>query len=108
VRLLADENFPGEAVAALRQRGHDVAWLHVDAPCSTDPQVLARAQAEGRIVLTFDKDFDEPAFRAGLPATSGVIPFRISTPLGRFRDARAGDGPRKPNGLGRAFCYGRR
>ncbi len=25
MRLLADENFPGEAVKALRSRGHDVA-----------------------------------------------------------------------------------
>ena len=33
-RLLADENVPGAVVAALRQQGHDVAWIHEDAPGS--------------------------------------------------------------------------
>jgi predicted nuclease of predicted toxin-antitoxin system len=77
MRILANENFPGDAVAALRERGHDVAWVRADAPGSSDRDVLARAQAEDRIVITFDKDFGELAFRRGLPASSGVILFRI-------------------------------
>lgn len=80
MRILANENFPGDAVEALRARGHDVAWVRTDAPGSSDPQVLALAQAEGRILATFDKDFGELAFRSGLPAASGVVLFRISTP----------------------------
>jgi predicted nuclease of predicted toxin-antitoxin system len=68
VRLLADENFPGVAVAALRSRGHDVAWIRTDAPGSGDRDVLARAEAEGRLLITFDKDFGELAFRLRLPA----------------------------------------
>ena len=80
MRLLADENVPGDLVAALRERGHDVAWAHTDSPGSRDPEVLARAQAEDRILITFDKDFGELAFRAGLPAASGVVLFRISMP----------------------------
>ncbi len=51
----------------LRHDGHDVAWVRTDAPGSTDQQVLARAVAEDRILLTFDKDFGDLAFRAGLP-----------------------------------------
>jgi predicted nuclease of predicted toxin-antitoxin system len=78
VRILANENFPGDAVVALRERGHDVAWVRTDAPGSSDRDVLARAQAEDRIVITFDKDFGELAFRSGLPATSGIILFRIA------------------------------
>jgi predicted nuclease of predicted toxin-antitoxin system len=78
VRLLANENFPGEAVAALRRRGHDVAWVRTDAPGSSDRVVLARAMAESRILITFDKDFGELAYHAGLPATCGVVLFRIS------------------------------
>jgi hypothetical protein len=31
-------------------------------------------------LLTFDKDFGELAFRAGLPASSGIVLFRISVP----------------------------
>ncbi len=80
MRLLANENFPGDAVAALRDRGHDVAWVRTDAPGSRDTEVLSRAQAEDRIIVTFDKDFGELAFRAGLPATAGIVLFRIATP----------------------------
>lgn len=79
MRILANENFPGEAVTALRERGHDVAWVRTGAPGSSDREVLEQAQAEGRVVITFDKDFGEMAFRWGLPASSGIILFRIST-----------------------------
>jgi predicted nuclease of predicted toxin-antitoxin system len=80
MRILANENLPGDAIAALRQRGHDVAWIREDAPGSSDRQVLRRAEAEARVLLTFDKDFGELAFRAKLPASSGIILFRISAP----------------------------
>jgi predicted nuclease of predicted toxin-antitoxin system len=62
MRILADENFPGGAGAALRERGHDVTWVQSDAPGISDAEVLAHAQAEGRILVTFDKDFGELAF----------------------------------------------
>lgn len=77
-RLLADENVPGAVVAALQQQRHDVAWIHEDAPGSPDPAVLERAQREGRVVVTFDKDFGELAFRRGLAASVGVVLFRIT------------------------------
>lgn len=80
MRILANENFPGDAITALREQGHDVAWVRSDAPGSSDAEVLARAQAEERILVTFDKDFGELAFRSRLPASSGVVLFRISTP----------------------------
>jgi predicted nuclease of predicted toxin-antitoxin system len=75
--LLANENFPLDAVEALRQAGHQVAWVRTDAPGSTDPEVLARAMAERRVLLTFDKDIGELAYRAGLPAGCGVVLFRL-------------------------------
>lgn len=78
--FLANENFPFDAVEALRQNGHDVAWIRVDSPGISDPEVLSRAQAENRILLTFDKDFGELAFRSKLPARSGIILFRIKAP----------------------------
>ncbi len=78
MRILANENFPGDAVTALRQRGHDVAWVRTDSPGISDVEVLERAQRENRIVVTFDKDFGELAFRLKLPALSGIILFRIS------------------------------
>ena len=80
MRILANENFPEAAIAALRARGHDVAWVRTDAPGSSDRQVLARAQAEDRILVTFDKDFGELAFYSNLPASCGIVLFRISAP----------------------------
>jgi len=77
MRILANENFPGDTVAVLRQRGHDVAWVRMDASGSSDQQVLRRAQEEDRLLVTFDKDFGELAFRFELPASSGIILFRI-------------------------------
>jgi predicted nuclease of predicted toxin-antitoxin system len=78
MRILANENFPEDAVMALRRAGHDVAWIRTDAPGSTDEEVLRRAQVEYRLLVTFDKDFGELAFRAGLPAAAGVVLFRIT------------------------------
>ncbi len=78
MHILADENFPGNAVAALREQGHDVLWVRTHSPGLTDREVLALAQAENRIVITFDKDFGELAFRSGLPASSGIVLFRLA------------------------------
>jgi predicted nuclease of predicted toxin-antitoxin system len=84
MRLLANENFPGDAVTALRQHGHDVAWIRTDSPGVSDIEVLERAQRENRIVITFDKDFGELAFRLRLPALNGIILFRIATPSPQY------------------------
>lgn len=77
LRLLVDENFPGLAVEELRLRGHDVLWIRTVDPGSSDSAVLAYAKNENRILLTFDKDFGELVFRAGLSAFSGILLFRI-------------------------------
>jgi predicted nuclease of predicted toxin-antitoxin system len=79
VRFLADENLPGPAVRMLRERGLDVAWVRDFSPGLADEAVLALSQAEGRVLITFDKDFGELARRRGLPAACGVVLFRIQT-----------------------------
>lgn len=78
MRLLANENFPLDAVEALRAEGHDIAWIREDSRGTSDENILLRAQEENRIVVTFDKDFGELAFRSKLPAQSGVILFRVT------------------------------
>jgi predicted nuclease of predicted toxin-antitoxin system len=78
MHLLANENLPRQAVRALREAGHDVQWIHEDSPGVDDQTVLARAQRENRILITFDKDFGELAFRSGLNIRCGVILFRLS------------------------------
>jgi hypothetical protein len=79
--FLANENFPGDAVSALRAAGHDCIWVRTVAPGARDPDVLAHAMRDNRILLTFDKDFGELAYRSGLPATCGVVLFRMPMPL---------------------------
>jgi len=78
MRILANENFPGEAVAVLRSGGHDVVWVRTDAPGSKDRAILEWGEAEKRLIVTFDKDFGELAYRLRMPASSRVILFRIS------------------------------
>lgn len=80
MRLLANENIPGVAVESLRSHGHDVLWVREQAPGLRDEEVVRRATDEARVLLTFDKDFGELAFRRGLPASSGVILCRFLAP----------------------------
>lgn len=68
---------PRLTVDALRAAGHDVIWARTDMAGSSDAAVLSRAQVEGRILLTHDKDFGDLAFRANLPATCGIILIRL-------------------------------
>jgi predicted nuclease of predicted toxin-antitoxin system len=44
----------------------------------SDEVILARAQAEKRVLVTHDKDFGELTFRSGLSAACGVILFRLA------------------------------
>lgn len=78
MRLLANENFPYDAVMALRENGHDVAWIRTESPGSRDEDILARAKRESRVLVTFDKDFGELAFHSKLLASCGIILFRIT------------------------------
>lgn len=79
-RFLADENFPGDAVRGMRDRGLDVAWVCEDQSGAADDKVLSRSQAEQRVLLTFDKDFGELVFRRGVHCSAGVVLFRIKLP----------------------------
>jgi predicted nuclease of predicted toxin-antitoxin system len=78
VRLLANENFPERLVAALRQSGHDVAWIREGHRRLPDSAILALAHSATHIVATFDKDFGALAFEAKRPARAGIILIRIN------------------------------
>jgi predicted nuclease of predicted toxin-antitoxin system len=89
MNLLANENFPGKAVEALRAEGHDVLWARTDMAGAEDEAILSRARTESRVVITFDKDFGELAYRLGMPATCGVILFRFALSSPEFAANRA-------------------
>jgi predicted nuclease of predicted toxin-antitoxin system len=76
MRLL-DENFPRPVIQVLRRLGHDVLWARTDCQGLTGLALLERAEADGRILLTLDKDFWQLALQRRLPLSrSGVILFR--------------------------------
>jgi len=72
VKLLLDSCVWGGAAARLRAAGHDVVWSG-DWPADPgDEEILARALAEGRVLVTLDKDFGELAIVRELPHT-GIL-----------------------------------
>ncbi len=78
--FLADENFPLDAADRLREAGHDIAAVVRDSPGTSDEAVIERAVREGRVILTFDRDYGgllyaEP--RGASPVPPGVIYFRF-------------------------------
>ena len=77
MRFLANENFPRAVVDALRVANHDTAWVREEAPGSSDEAVLDWAVRDGRVLLTFDKDFGALVFRGGASASRGVVLFRV-------------------------------
>jgi predicted nuclease of predicted toxin-antitoxin system len=80
MRFLLNENVPLSVVQSLKTVGHDVLWARQAMPGASDSRVLERAMAEGRILVTFDKDFGELVYRAGRQASAGVVLFRIPQP----------------------------
>ena len=62
----------------LRRASWDVVAIAELHPGISDEAVAAMCSEEGRVLLTFDKDFGELLFRRGLEANSGTILFRVT------------------------------
>ncbi len=75
-KFLANENVAGSAVDAVRQAGFDMTWVKDRAAGASDETVMGMALAEGRVLVTFDKDFGEMAYRRGQDASCGVVLLR--------------------------------
>jgi len=78
MRVIANENVAGTAIRRLRQNGHDVLSVKESMQGADDESILQRAETEQRLVVTHDKDFGELAYRYRLPASCGIILFRLS------------------------------
>lgn len=87
MRFLTNENVAASVVARLREAGHDVLSAKESMRGRPDRDILATAVAETRILVTFDKDFGELAFRSALPMACGVVLFRM-TGRGRNQDVQ--------------------
>jgi predicted nuclease of predicted toxin-antitoxin system len=72
MRFLADENVSRFVIERIRACGLDVMSIGETRPGAPDKDVLEAAGAEGRILITEDRDFGELVIRQRL-AVSGVI-----------------------------------
>ena len=77
MKFLLDENVEHRIATFLTTVGYDVTTITNNyAPGMSDRAVLQQAVAEGRILITNDRDFGELIFKEQLPH-SGVIYFRL-------------------------------
>jgi len=76
-KFIANENIPIRVVRQLRDEGVDVVSVLEKEAGMSDESVIAVAKNEGRIVLTFDKDFGEKVFKEKRQV-EGVILLRFS------------------------------
>jgi predicted nuclease of predicted toxin-antitoxin system len=58
--------------APLKSAGHDVSWAGDWPRDPGDEEILSRAHAERRVLVTLDKDFGELAIVRGVPH-SGIV-----------------------------------
>jgi len=77
MRFLADAGISPRTVEFLRQSGHDAAHVRdYGMQRSPDRAIVERAQAEDRILLTFDLDFGE-VLALGVRERPSVVIFRL-------------------------------
>ena len=89
-KFLVDENIPPAVIEWLKLQGLDVKDVYdLSLAGATDDEIMALAQAEARIILTFDQHFAD-ILRYPLDSHAGVIRLRIHPPLiGDITDALA-------------------
>lgn len=79
MRLLVDESTGKRLATLLADAGHDTVFAGDVMPSATDDDVLARAESEGRILISDDKDFGELIVRLGKPVTGFILLRTAST-----------------------------
>ena len=76
MRFLVDECTGPSVARWLRSQSHDVYSVYEESRGLSDDEILTKAQAEGRILITNDKDFGEKAYREGRPHC-GIVLLRL-------------------------------
>lgn len=76
MKFLANENFPQPSIEILRKSGFNVLSVYESFRGISDEEVINIARAEGRIILTFDKDYGELIFKQHRTPPLGVVFFR--------------------------------
>lgn len=75
MRFLVDECYPKAVVERLRKEGHDVLYAAEAHRSAADPDLLAIATAENRILVTEDFDFGELLIRDRHPSSGAIVIF---------------------------------
>lgn len=71
MKFLADENVPQTIIRYLRVQGHDTVDVkRTPHRGDSDQDLLAKAAAEDRILITFDRDFVSPVY---LPQNAAIV-----------------------------------
>ncbi len=78
MRFLADENLPLPSIRLLSTAGHDVAAVALEWPGVPDEIVLDLAFREGRVLLTFDRDYGSLLYLRGSQPPEGIVYFRFA------------------------------
>jgi predicted nuclease of predicted toxin-antitoxin system len=86
MRFLADEKVSRLVIERLRSSGHDVVSIVETRPSAPDEDVLDGADADGRLLITEDRDFGEMVIRQRLG-----VPGMILLELDRLSNAREAD-----------------
>ena len=84
--FVADESCAGPVIRALHEAGHDVIAISEIAKGEADEQVLERALAEKRVLITEDRDFGELVYARGR-STAGVLLVRFPSSVRRAKPA---------------------
>ena len=77
MKLLTDENVPLGTVTALRRSGEDILAVAEVLPGAADEDVLRLGRTQGRVIVTFDRDYGELVFRRHLRPPAGVLYLRF-------------------------------
>ncbi len=72
MKILLDSCVWGKAQRELNDAGHDVVWCGDWPSDPGDEEILALANAQGRVLVTLDKDFGELAVLRGM-AHCGIV-----------------------------------
>lgn len=73
MKFLADENIPTVALDLLRDEGVDIVSILAVGRGLKDRDVLGVANEQGRLLVTFDKDFGDLVFRTGMEMKGLVL-----------------------------------
>ena len=96
MKFLANENVPQASIESLRESGFDVTSISKESPGISDREVLKRATADNRTIITFDSDYGELVFFEGVPCPPSILYLRFQPmnplePAERIRSLLAAD-----------------